>query len=126
MTDAVLAQTLVREIAAPAEVGEGVNQQIRRAWRRLLKHLPDLSHSRVKAFWYCEARRIEHREIKAMETVIAIRKAKQARRELHNIATRSLSFLERQDADFHRRDIDALRSALSEIGRGDRSRIDGK
>ena len=31
-----------------------------------------------------------------------------------------------QDADFHRRDIDALRSALGQIGRGDRSRIDGK
>jgi len=104
---------LVRYAADPAVPGERVPHAIARAARRL-----GWSRSRVKAFWYGEARRIEAHEIEEARSLAAERARdvellRDEYRRAIEIMARLEARLTRTDEDFFSPEINALRAGTS-------------
>lgn len=117
MTDAALAADLLRQVAGPPRCGETVKAQILRALRRLQGRDRRWSARRVKALWYGEGARIEHREINDLRALTAMRAARREHAELTETLARLETMLAAQDAAFHRTTIDALRSIRRGVDR---------
>lgn len=114
----------LKQIAEPINRGEKINEVIGRVAKRVkvvgLNGDPQsMSFSRVYEIWYGRAKRIDQREIDAIEAAKDKRLREIARNELHDIKSR-LALLESRlaqtDADFHRETIDALGSLSSGLG----------
>lgn len=113
---------LMRCIAKPRPVGDSVKSAIVRAARRA-----GIGYERAKSFWYGEARRVDASEMDALRAVAAKRQhqaeeiARHEYRELLDRIARLEARLLAADEDFHRTDVDALRSASGRVGRPDRA-----
>lgn len=124
MSDVALAAARMRELVSPAEPGEKVKVLLDRAYRSLSRAFPgsDWSPRRVRALWNREAARVDYREIAEIEALIAEARKRHAAYIEHTAEIRSFaedlaSRLERQDPDFHGRDIEGLRSVASGMDR---------
>lgn len=119
MSDAVLAASLIREVAGPRGHDEPKKVLWYRAYQTLHKLNPRWTQRRVRALAGQEAARIEHREIKEMERAIAARRAIQEARNEHNRylaeTERLATFLATQDEAFHSETIADLRSIAGDL-----------
>jgi hypothetical protein len=112
--DVANASELLHRLSEPLGPGERANSALERASR-----LAGLRYWRAFDIWYGKARRIEDREFEKIQTALRIKQESAARNELHDLKLR-LAILEARlsagDADFHRLDIDSLRSVLDGPG----------
>ena len=112
-------QAALRELAEPWTVGDRVKAAIDRAARR-----SGLSYWRAFDIWYGKARRIEPYEIDAIEDALVKRRKEVTRNELHDLRTRLArleALLVQTDEEFHRPDLDRLRSPDGGLGGMDRA-----
>lgn len=109
MSDIALAQQRIRQVAAPAEIGEGIKAQINRAHRLLTKQRQTWTYRRVRAFWYGEAARVDYQEIRDMEAVIALREARRDHARYIAQTERLAAQLAATDPAFHSQEIERLR-----------------
>jgi hypothetical protein len=109
----------LRELAEPWSRGDRIKVAIDRAARRA-----GLSYWRAFDIWYGKARRIEPSEIDAIEHALLKRRKEVTRNELHDLRTRLArleALLVQTDEEFHRPELDRLRSPDGGLGGMDRA-----
>src|SRR6188768_2488121 len=113
------AAAALRELAEPSALGDRIKAAIDRAARRA-----GLSYWRAFDIWYGKARRIEPSEIDAIEDALLKRRKEVTRNELHDLRTRLArleALLVQTDEEFHRPELDRLRSPDGGLGGMDRA-----
>lgn len=117
MTAVAEAGRLLREVAEPVPAGDSVKAAIGRAARRVEKHIPAHFASRWHAgraedIWRGEARGVWAEEMDAIRMAADAQAAEEARSELAELDARlaRLEALLVQDEEFHRPQVDAVRS----------------
>ena len=107
------AASSLRELAEPWVGGEKIKIVIDRAARRA-----GLAYWRAYDIWYGKARRIEPFERDAINDAVDRKRREATRNELHELRFRLEkleSLLVRSDPEFHRADVDAVRSQIRTI-----------
>jgi hypothetical protein len=109
----------LRELSEPWSRGDRVKAAIQRAG-----HRAGLAYWRAFDIWYGKARRIEPHEVDAIEDALIKRRKEVTRNELHDLRTRLArleALLVQTDEEFHRPDLDRLRSPDGGLGGMDRA-----
>lgn len=117
MTAVAEAARLLREVAAPVPVGDSVKAAINRATHRvgrfIAPHFAVRWHaSRAEDIWRGEARGVWAEEMDAIRRAADAKAQEEARNELAELDARlgRLEALLVQDEEFHRPQVDAVRS----------------
>jgi hypothetical protein len=104
----------LRELAEPIQRGEKIQQIIERAARRA-----GLSYWRAYNIWFGKARRIEEHERVRIAEALDKRRKEVTRNELHDLRSRLArleALLVQADEEFHRPQLDPLRSPDGGLG----------
>lgn len=128
MTDAALAHDLVKAIAGNRWNGKG--DMLDRVYDAIQDHLPKQvaakwTRRRVRALWDKEAAIVQFREMTELAEVAGVeieqkaelKEARRAHAEYIAKTARIAEILERQDEDFHRPQIEGLRSVVRRVDR---------
>lgn len=127
MSDVALAHDLVAEIAGHCWRGKG--DMIDRVYDAIVTHLPKdqcqhWTRRRVRAFWHKEAASVRYHEMIELAQVAKterehrqeLEEARRSHAEYVAETARLASMLERQDADFHCNQIEAMGGFCSGMG----------
>jgi K+/H+ antiporter YhaU regulatory subunit KhtT len=103
-----------RELAAPIQRGEKIQQIVERAAKAA-----DLPYWRAFDFWYGKTKTLTDEEIQRVATALTTKRKRENRNEFHELKMR-LAVLESRlvqaDEEFHRETVAALRASM--CGRG--------